>query len=191
MITEIALVAIVVLGLFGLKVVSKRRVESPVQVAMVTVKAIPFGSVTELELMPRQTEETSLEKAYAAMPLKWMLTGSRYSSLSPLVLGIITVLIWVPMIFLFTQCLRYLSWFGLVCFSSLSKSVSALLSIFEEELARRHKGEAKSSKYKPARTVGISNLPGNEIRWRRADNTVHLPTIRTSYVPSPFLLLRL
>jgi hypothetical protein len=35
------------------------------------------------------------------------------------------------LIFLLTQCLSYLSWFGLACFSPLRKSVSALLSIFE------------------------------------------------------------
>jgi hypothetical protein len=101
LITGIACVSLVAVGLIGLQIVSKRRVESQSQVAIITVRAITLGGASELELTPEQAEEADLERAYARMPLRWFLTGSRRSFFSPLVLSIITAVVWIPGVLLF------------------------------------------------------------------------------------------
>jgi hypothetical protein len=98
--TGIACVSLVAAGFFGLQIVTKRRAESRSQVAFITLRATTL-SVSELELTPEQAEANDLERAYARMPLRWMLTGSRHSPFSPLVLSIITVIVWIPGALLF------------------------------------------------------------------------------------------
>ena len=101
--TGVACAAMLGAGFIGWQFVTKRR-EAAVQhqVALVTVRAVTLGGVSELGLTPEQAEEADLEKAYAHMPLRWALTGSRYSILTaPVVMAGITVLFWIPLVLLF------------------------------------------------------------------------------------------
>ena len=103
MLTELLAVGVVGLGLAGLSIASKRRIhgsEAP-RVMVVRLKAVPFGWETEEVETAEQREERQLRKAYARMPLRWALTGSWYTSLSPLTLWIMTGIVWLVLILLF------------------------------------------------------------------------------------------
>jgi hypothetical protein len=91
--TVIAVLALAAAGYLGLRFVTKERVRTQAQLVRVRMRVLPYGDiVSELETAAR-LEEERLEKAYASAPLRWALTGSWYTNLSPFTLGFISFFI--------------------------------------------------------------------------------------------------
>jgi len=88
--TVIAVLALAAAGYVGLRYATKERVRTQAQLVRVRMRVLPYGDiVSELETAAR-LEEERLEKAYASAPLRWALTGSWYTNLSPFTLGFIS-----------------------------------------------------------------------------------------------------